>query len=173
MTIETTPRAADSAVSRRTFLSVSVAAGGGMLLALSIPEHADGSVSVRKSEVPAKDADINAYITIGPDNTVTITSKIPEIGQGIKTTLPMIIAEELDVDWSTVRIVQAPIDPKLYGLQFAGGSFSTPMNWEPLRRAGAAARAMLVTAAAQTWRVPESDITTSAGKVTGQGWPQR
>ncbi len=167
MTIETTPRAADTAVSRRAFLSVSVAAGGGMLLALSIPEHADGSVSVRKSasEVPAKDTDINAYVTIGPDNTVTITSKVPEIGQGIKTSLPMIIAEELDADWGTVRIVQAPIDAKLYGLQFAGGSFSTPMNWEPLRRAGAAARAMLISAAALTWKVPESDITTSAGKV--------
>src|SRR6202042_2278553 len=114
MTIETTARAAaDTAVSRRAFLSVSVAAGGGMLLALSIPEHADGSVSVRKSEVPAKDSDINAYVTIGPDNTVTITSKVPEIGQGIKTSLPMIVAEELDADWGTVRVVQAPIDAKL------------------------------------------------------------
>src|SRR6201999_2105153 len=68
-------------------------------------------------------------------------------------------------DWNQVTIVQAPVDPKLYGLQFAGGSFATPMNWEPLRRAGAAGRAMLITAAALTWKVPESDITASNGKV--------
>jgi isoquinoline 1-oxidoreductase beta subunit len=151
MTIESTPRAvADAAVSRRAFLSVSAVAGGGMLLALTIPQHADGSVAVRKAgaEVPAKDTDINAYVTIAPDNTVTITSKVPEIGQGIKTSLPMVVAEELDADWGTVHIVQAPLDAKLYGAQFAGGSFSTPLNWEPLRRAGAAARAMLITAAA-------------------------
>jgi isoquinoline 1-oxidoreductase subunit beta len=164
-TVSTPSAAADSAVSRRTFLSVSAVAGGGMLLALSIPEHADGSVSVHKSEGPAKEADINAYVTIAPDNSVTIMSKVPEIGQGIKTSLPMIVAEELDADWSTVHIVQAPLDAKLYGAQFAGGSFSTPLNWEPLRRAGAAARAMLITAAALTWKVPESQITTSAGKV--------
>ena len=164
-TVSTPQTAAEAAVSRRAFLSVSAAAGGGMLLALTIPQHADGSVAVRKSEVTGKDSDINAYVTIAPDNTVTITSKVPEIGQGIKTSLPMVVAEELDADWSTVRIVQAPLDPKLYGAQFAGGSFSTPMNWEPLRRAGAAARAMLITAAALKWKVPESQITTSAGKV--------
>ncbi len=165
-TVSTPQPAADSSVSRRAFLSVSAAAGGGMLLALTIPQHADGSVAVvRKSEVPAKDSDLNAYVTIAPDNTITIASKVPEIGQGIKTSLPMVVAEELDADWANVRIVQAPLDPKLYGAQFAGGSFSTPFNWETLRRAGAAARAMLVTAAALKWKVPESDITTSAGKV--------
>ncbi|HTC52948.1 MAG TPA: molybdopterin cofactor-binding domain-containing protein [Steroidobacteraceae bacterium] len=156
------------AVSRRAFLTVSAAAGGGMLLALSLPERADAALTARSSnsvEQPQHDTAINAYVTIGADNTITITSKVPEIGQGIKTALPMIIAEEMDADWNTVRIVQAPIDPKLYGLQFAGGSFATPMNWEPLRRAGAAARAMLITAAALTWRVPEADITASGGKV--------
>ncbi|HEV2702185.1 MAG TPA: molybdopterin cofactor-binding domain-containing protein [Steroidobacteraceae bacterium] len=156
------------AVSRRAFLTVSAAAGGGMLLALSIPEQADAALTARaanSAEHPAHDAEINAYVTISPDNTITIMSKVPEIGQGVKTSLPMIVAEEMDADWNTVHIVQAPLDPKLYGAQFAGGSFATPMNWEPLRRAGAAARAMLISAAALTWRVPESDITTSAGKV--------
>jgi isoquinoline 1-oxidoreductase subunit beta len=156
------------AVSRRAFLTVSAAAGGGMLLALSLPKRADAALVARTSSVvehPEHDVDINAYVTIAPDNTITIMSKVPEIGQGIKTSLPMIIAEELDADWNTVHIVQAPLDAKLYGAQFAGGSFSTPMNWEPLRRAGAAARAMLITAAALTWRVPESEITTSSGKV--------
>jgi isoquinoline 1-oxidoreductase subunit beta len=160
--------AIDQAVSRRAFLSVSAAAGGGMLLALSIPEHADAAVAARApaaNEHPEHDVDLNAYVTIAPDNTITIMSKIPEIGQGIKTALPMIVAEELDADWHNVRIVQAPLDTKAYGIQFAGGSFSTPMNWDLQRRMGAAARAMLITAAALTWKVPESEITTSAGKV--------
>jgi isoquinoline 1-oxidoreductase beta subunit len=160
--------ATDQAVSRRAFLSVSAAASGGMLLALTIPELADAAVAARApaaGEHPERDIDLNAYVTIAPDNSITIMSKIPEIGQGIKTSLPMIVAEELDADWHNVHIVQAPVDPKAYGLQFAGGSFSTPMNWDLQRRMGAAARAMLITAAALTWRIPESDITTSAGKV--------
>jgi isoquinoline 1-oxidoreductase beta subunit len=156
------------AVSRRAFMTVSAAAGGGMLLALSFPDRADAALTARAAsslEHPEQETAINAYVTIAPDNSITIMSKIPEIGQGIKTALPMIIAEEMDADWNQVTIVQAPVDPKLYGLQFAGGSFATPMNWEPLRRAGAAARAMLITAAALTWRVPESEITASNGKV--------
>ena len=158
------------AVSRRVFLSVSAAAGGGMLLSLSIPELADASVPLGITDIADHGATpaINAYVRITSDNKVTITSKVPEIGQGIKTSLPMIIAEELDADWNTVHIEQAPLDAKLYGAQFAGGSFSTPFNWDSLRRAGAAARAMLVTAAAQTWHVPESDCTTSFGKVTNK-----
>src|SRR3984885_712559 len=155
------------AVSRRAFLSVSAVAGGGMLLSLSIPQLADASIPLGITDAPPADntSVINAYVNIYADNRIVIMSKVPEIGQGIKTSLPMIVAEELDADWSTVHIVQAPLDAKLYGAQFAGGSFSTPLNWEPLRRAGAAARAMLITAAALTWKVPESQITTSAGKV--------
>ena len=165
MATVTNPRTDDSALSRRAFLSVSAAAGGGMLLALSIPQDADAAVALASSEShPEKDAALNAYVTIAADNTVTIMSKIPEIGQGIKTSLPMIVAEELDAKWSDVHIVQAPLD-KVFGMQFAGGSFSTPMNWDLQRRMGAAARAMLITAAALEWKVPESDITTSEGKV--------
>ncbi len=158
---------ADSAVSRRAFLTVTAAAGGGMLLALSIPEAADAAVSTKKSaaETHPNEAMINAYVTISPDNQITIMSKVPEIGQGIKTSLPMVIAEELDADWNTVHIVQAPLDPKLYGAQFAGGSFSTPLNYDPLRRAGAAARAMLISAAAIRWKIPVADISTNQGKV--------
>jgi isoquinoline 1-oxidoreductase beta subunit len=148
---------ADSAVSRRSFLTVSAAAGGGMLLALSFPEHAEAALTATKgaAEAHPNEAAINAYVTIGADNSITIMSKVPEIGQGIKTSLPMVIAEELDADWNMVHIVQAPLDPKQFGAQFAGGSFSTPLNWEPLRRAGAAARAMLISAAAIRWRIPE------------------
>ena len=171
MTATSTSQAAfDSSVSRRSFLTVSAVAGGGMLLALSIPRTADATVgaSAGGAESHPADVDINAYVKISPDNTVTIMSKVPEIGQGIKTSLPMIVAEELDADWSTVQIVQAPLDPKQYGPQFAGGSFSTPMNWDVQRRAGAAARAMLITAAALRWKIPESDISTSQGKLFAQ-----
>ena len=149
-----------SGESRRAFLRASVAVGGGLLLDFSLP----GVLGARENSAEAGST-LNAFVQISNDGTVTITSKNPEIGQGIKTMLPMLIAEELDVDWVGVRIEQALSDPARYGVQFAGGSRATPLNWEPLRRVGAAARQMLISAAAQVWSVPVSECDTESGKV--------
>jgi isoquinoline 1-oxidoreductase beta subunit len=145
---------------RRAFLRASLAVGGGLLLDFSIP----GALANARGAA-AGPAALNAFVQISSEGIVTIVSKNPEIGQGIKTMLPMLIAEELDVDWGAVRIEQAMSDPARYGLQFAGGSRATPLNWDALRRVGAAARQMLVSAAAQTWSVPAAECETQSGKV--------
>jgi isoquinoline 1-oxidoreductase beta subunit len=153
------------APSRRAFLKAGAAAGGGLLLTVVIPLDALAATTA----VPGSDANLpslNAFIRIAPDGMVTIMAKNPEIGQGIKTMLPMLIAEELDVPWDKVRIEQADNDPAKYGPQFAGGSFATPMNWEPMRRAGAAGREMLIAAAAQTWNCSTADCAAAGGEVT-------
>ena len=144
--------------SRRDFLKVSAAAGGGLLLSFTLPAYADAATGER--------ATLNTYVRIAPDNIVTVISKNPEIGQGIMTTLPMLIAEELDVDWSQVRIEQAVADHAVYGRQVAGGSMATPLEWDPMRQAGAVARAMLVSAAARRWKVKAEECVTAHGEVT-------
>ncbi len=149
-------------VNRRQFLRVTAVAGGGMLLATYFEPF---GVSDAFAAEPAADFAPNAWIRITPDGMVTIIAQNPEIGQGVKTMLPMIIADELDADWKSVRIEQGSLDTVHFKNQYAGGSTATPNHWMPMRRVGAAARAMLMTAAAQTWGVPETECTTSSGTV--------
>lgn len=145
---------------RRSFLKLAGFAGGGLVLAFQLDSRearaADGGETTT----------LNAFVRIAPDNTITLYSKGPEIGQGIKTAFGLIIAEELDADWKTVKVEQAPINPKVYGYQGAGGSTSIPRGWDQLRQAGATARAMLICAAAKQWNVPESECSAAASVVT-------
>jgi isoquinoline 1-oxidoreductase beta subunit len=145
-------------LSRRTLLKASAVAGGGFALAATFPMAGRATAVSGPSE-------LNAFITIHPDNSITIIGKNPEIGQGIKTMLPMLIAEELDADWDSVTVEQGITDAAKYGPQLAGGSFATPMNWIPMRQAGAAARAMLMAAAAQRWGVDVTALATEPGRV--------
>jgi isoquinoline 1-oxidoreductase subunit beta len=147
--------------SRRNFLRASAAAGG-LLLTFGFRALVKAAPT-DSAEIPH--GMITAYVRISPENVVTIMAKNPEIGQGVKTMLPMLVAEELDVDWAQVRTEQADLNPALYGNQHAGGSTSTPQNWDPLRKAGAAARQMLVAAAAKRWNAPESECETASGQV--------
>jgi isoquinoline 1-oxidoreductase subunit beta len=147
---------------RRTFLRVTAAAGGGFVLA-SYFEPFDALAQGGRGAAPTLLP--TSFITIAPTGIVTIVAKNPEIGQGVKQMLPMLIAEELDVEWKDVRIEQGDLDPARYGPQSAGGSFAAPTNWEPMRRIGAAARHMLIAAAAVEWGVAASEITTTPGRV--------
>jgi isoquinoline 1-oxidoreductase beta subunit len=143
-------------LTRRDFMVASVAAGGGLLLSIS------WSRSARAQS--ADDGRLSPFVRIAPDGAVTIIAKNPEIGQGVITMLPMLIAEELDVAWSDVTVEQAMYNP-VFSPQFSGGSFATPMHWVPLRQVGAAGRQMLMTVAAERLNVPITELETEAGVV--------
>lgn len=157
-----------SVLDRRDFLQVGASATGGLLIAFAMPASARRALE----GLPAPGARIGAFIEISPDGIVTIASKNPEIGQGMKTALPMLIAEELDASWGRVRVVQAELDPR-FGDQFSGGSTGVSDNWLGLRQVGAAARHLLVAAAAARWGVPPSECRTDPGTVVHPGSGRR
>ena len=146
---------------RRSFLKVSAAGGAGLMLQFSW-----FSGLAQDTATPAEAAfDLNAYIKMNEDGTVTIFSPNPEIGQNVKTSMPLIVAEELDVAWDQVSVEQAPLDTKKFSRQIAGGSQSIRAGWNGLRMAGATARYLFVSAAANLWNVPAEDLVTEAGMV--------
>ena len=147
-------------LNRRLFLQLTALAGGGLALDLyRSPLAAAQEPGIPPNLTP------QAFIHIAPDGVVTIMARASESGQGMRNMLPMLIAEELDVDWKNVRVQQADLNEKTYGRQFSGGSANTPMGWEPMRRVGAAGRQLLIAAAAQTWGVPAAECTTQSGRV--------
>jgi isoquinoline 1-oxidoreductase beta subunit len=156
---------------RRSFLKASLLSGGGMMLSVSWFANLNAK---GMSDMPTVDqlqsvgqsgqwSQLNGYIHITADNTIKLICPNPEFGQNVMTSLPMILAEELDVDWENVLVEMGPHDNLKLGAQFSGGSNSVRMYWKPLREAGAAARQMLCSAAAQAWNVPEGEITAQAG----------
>ena len=151
---------------RRAFLKGAGLAGGGLLLGCCWNGATLAVESlVKPSATPrAGGFELNAFICISPEGVVTLVSKQPEIGQGIKTSLPMVIAEQLEVDWQDVVVVQGDLDP-VYGSQSAGGSRSTPTNYEAFHLLGATARTLLVAAAAQTWGVAPGECYAQDGAV--------
>jgi isoquinoline 1-oxidoreductase subunit beta len=148
-------------VSRRSFLGITVSAlsSGGVLFGT----FTEGIASAQQPS-PGPPLSPDAFIRITPDGTITLLSRNPEIGQGIKTMLPMLIAEELEVDWKTIKVEQADLDSK-YGGQTTGGSRAASNNWIPMRQMGAAGRQMLIAAAAKKWGVPETQCYAQNGRV--------
>lgn len=154
-------------ISRRSFLRVATVAGSGLALEFAVPAAALGATASATATM------LTVFVGITPAGDITIVSKNPEIGQGIKTALPMLVAEELDCDWARVKVAQADYDPSKYQDQVAGGSTATPRNWTPLRQAGAVARRMLMQAAADAGGVPLADLSTEPGVVVHAGSGRR
>lgn len=158
----------NSSISRRGFLKTSATFGAGLVIGFHFAPR--GGFAQAPAPAP-QNFPPNAFVRIAPDNTVTVISKHTEMGQGIYTGLATMIAEELDADWSQMRVESAPVNPALYmhlmlGIQGTGGSMSVPNSWQQYRTVGATARAMLVNAAAQQWGVDAAGITVAKGVVS-------
>ncbi len=147
---------------RRSFLKITTLTGGGLVLGFNWLVSCQSKPETVLA-LPKEWSNINGYLKIGENGVVTIMSPNPEGGQNVKTSMPMIVAEELDVDWEKVFVEQASLNTELYTRQFIGGSQAIRLGWESLRLAGATARQMLVQAAARSWNVPAEEITTQAG----------
>src|SRR6186713_174984 len=152
-----------TSINRRSFLKSSALAGGGLMISFSALAKFDLDDKVNELDLPDQWYELTGYIKITPDNIVKILNPNPEFGQNVMTSLPMIVAEELEADWKNVVVEMGPHDNVKLGPQFTGGSNSVRMYWKPLREAGAAARQMLRDAAAQTWNVPVEEVTTKSG----------
>src|SRR5213593_3739877 len=158
-------------LNRRSFIKVTALAGGGILIGFYTE---NGLLAQQRGAAPpVTPINPNTYIKVHPDNTFTIMAKNPETGQGIRNSLPTIVADEFDVDWKQVKIEQSDRDDKYardMGApavgQREGGSTATPQNYQPMRNVGATARAMMVAAAAKRWNVSAAELTTGSGIVT-------
>ena len=151
--------------SRRDFLKMTALAGGGLVLGFNwFSAEANTLQVISNPALASGDIGFNSYLSIATDGTVTIMSPNPELGQNIITSFPMVVAEELEADWTKVKVLQANLDNK-FDRQLTGGSGAVPHSWKLLRNAGATAKFMLIEAAAQKWSVPASECTASKGFV--------
>lgn len=162
-------------IDRRAFIKKTGLAGGGLVLGFSIlnackPEQAETMAAI---EMPKEWFEMNAYLKVGDNGIVTIMAPNPEFGQGVITAMPMIVADELDVNWEDVIVEQANYNKEIFGSQFTGGSQGIRRRWQGLRMAGATARHMLLAAAAQKWNVSQAELTTADGMVIHQGSSQQ
>lgn len=151
-----------TSIGRRSFLKASALAGGGLMLGFNGLISCTAKTEEEVLALPKEWFEINGYLKIGENSVVTIMSPNPEIGQNVKTSMPMLVAEELDTDWKNVIVEQAPLNTEIFTRQLAGGSQSIRQGWKGLRTAGATARQMLREAAAKTWGVPVNEVTTEA-----------
>ncbi|CAM4230638.1 xanthine dehydrogenase family protein molybdopterin-binding subunit [Gillisia limnaea] len=159
-------------IGRRSFIKSVSLAGGGLIIGFSWLGCARNTEEAEKElgmQMPDEWFELNGYLKIGDNGIVTIYSPNPEIGQNVKTSMPMIVAEELDVDWNNVLVEQAPLNTAIFTRQLAGGSQSIRQGWESLRMAGATARQMLLTAAASQWEVPVSELSVEKGVISHSG----
>ncbi|TBW27148.1 molybdopterin cofactor-binding domain-containing protein [Gramella sp. KN1008] len=159
-------------IGRRSFIKSVSIAGGGLMIGfnwMACKRAAEDGSEEMVMEMPDEWFELNGYLKIGDNGIVTIYSPNPEIGQNVKTSMPMIVAEELDVDWDNVIVEQAPLNTDIFTRQLAGGSQSIRQGWESLRTAGATARQMLLTAAANEWEVPISELSVEKGMINHKG----
>lgn len=156
-------------INRRSFFKSSAIAGGGMILGFNWLSSCKSDAEIENKSLPMPDEwfEINAYLKIGENGKVTIVSPNPEIGQNVKTSMPMIVAEELDIPWEHVQVEQGRLDTDVFSRQVAGGSQSIRKGWDGLRKAGATAKAMLVAAAAEQWNVTPEQCKAADGIISG------
>ena len=156
--------------SRRDFLKIAGTTAGGLFIGFNWFSCDSPKVEVLSTEeILSQAKSFNSYLSISPTGDVVIYSPNPELGQNIKTSFPMVVAEELEADWEKVRVVQANLDPEKYDRQLTGGSGAMPHSWERLRKAGATAKFVLVAAAAKTWNVPAEELTVEKGIISHAG----